>query len=105
MTGVGGGQWYRFGGSWDSLPTNPGGFNAGTPGFRGPQFCDAAASAWVSGWPADETDDPPPDYAVPGSLPGDGPQYPDAQWDITHADCGCDGNFIAHYNAGTWVKT
>ena len=80
LTGVGGGHWYRFGGSWDSLPTNPGGLNAGTPGFRGPQFCDTAASAWVSGWPADETDDPPPDYAVPGSLPGDGPQYLDAQW-------------------------
>ena len=90
LTDVGGDNWYRFtsvdhsGVQWDSLPTQPMRADQDARLSRryeqlSPQgitgACGADATAWVSGWPAEAAGRPPLNYSVPGSLPGDGPQY------------------------------
>eukprot|EP01046_Picozoa_sp_COSAG06_P069338 COSAG06_NODE_18866_length_864_cov_1.623529_1_plen_223_part_01 len=86
VTGVGGDAWYRFGGEsagemWDALPTEPQRLGiAGSSELFGALTCGAQATAWVSGWDADSAERPPSSYRGPGTLPGDGPQWPGAPW-------------------------
>eukprot|EP01051_Picozoa_sp_SAG22_P010674 SAG22_NODE_973_length_6217_cov_52.971723_3_plen_1437_part_00 len=62
-TGVGGGQWYRFGGhGGDALPlTSPG----GAPDYH----CGTSSVGWLSGWDATTNMDPPASYSAAGRYP------------------------------------
>ncbi len=78
-TGVGGGQWYRFVHPV-GLPTEPQRQVYGASELFDAFSCGTGATAWVSGWEPANAQRPPRDYREPGTLPGDGPQWPDAQW-------------------------
>lgn len=83
-TGVGGNRWYRFGSPVGSdvqwgLPTEP--QRQADASARFDAFtCGTGATAWVSGWDPTSAQRPPRNYRAPGTLPGDGPQWVDAQW-------------------------